>query len=226
MKYTLCEALMWRALTPDMFRWLKEHRPGWNVRALKRKAKKAYREMAARTPDIGSLRQNSLRICLSGGMVWLSTYEAAEGAMDEECFAGMVLASMESPLVKGAFQKKELFTAEAQRRRAESAQRGNASSHSPFNWKTEVVPGRDPDECTIFYRQCGLCALGRQEGLLALVPQMCVLDVLSVEWMGGVLYRSKTLATGGDCCDFYVCRKGSKWHAEREGRAWAQTPPS
>lgn len=48
---------------------------------------------------------------------------------------------------------------------------------------------------------------------------MCVLDTLSVEWMGGVLYRTKTLAGGGDCCDFYMCKKGSKWDAERGGTA-------
>lgn len=128
----------------------------------------------------------------------------------------MVLVSMETPLVKGAFRKKALFTAKAQQKRAENAAKGNAISDSPFNWNTEVIPGRDTDECTILYRKCGLCALGRQEGLLHLVPHMCALDILSVEWMGGVLYRTETLAAGGDCCDFYVCKKGSKWDLERQ----------
>lgn len=211
MRYTYCETLMWHALTPAIFRWLGGQKPDWDLRALKREAKKRYRQMAARTPDIGGLSQNSLRICLSGGMVWLSVYQAAEGNMGEDCFAGMVLASMETPLVKGAFRKKKMFTAEAQKKRAESAQIGNALSDSPFNWKTEVILGRDTDEYTILYRQCGLCALGRQEGLSHLVPYMCALDIRSVEWMGGVLYRTETLATGGDRCDFYMCKKGSRW---------------
>lgn len=219
MKYSYCETLMWHAMTPSMFRWLKGQKPDWDSSKLRREAKKIYRQMTARTPDIGALSQNSLRICLSGGMVWLSVYEAAAGKMDEDCFAGMVLASMEAPLIKSSFQRKELFSAQAQKKRLEKAKSGNAVSDSPFNWNTEVILGRDADECTILYRQCGLCALGRQEGLLHLVRHMCVLDILSVEWMGGVLYRTKTLATGGDCCDFYVCRKGSKWEAERnEGR--------
>lgn len=219
MKYTCCEALMWHALTPAMFRWLKERKPDWDLPALKRAAKKRFRQMAERTPEIGSLSKNSLRICLSGGMVWLSVYEAAGGNMDEDCFAGMVLASMETPLVKGSFRKKELFTAKAQKKRAANAQKGNAASDSPFNWKTEVLPGRDADECTLLYHQCGLCALGRQEGLLHLVPHMCVLDIRSVEWMGGVLYRTQTLATGGDCCDFYVCKKGSQWDRMKRAEA-------
>lgn len=33
---------------------------------------------------------------------------------------------------------------------------------SPFQWDTEVILGRDAEEYTIIYRQCGLCALGRQ----------------------------------------------------------------
>lgn len=49
-----------------------------------------------------------------------------------------------------------------------------------------------------------------------LVPYMCTLDVKSVEWMGGVLYRTKTLAAGGDCCDFYICRKDSKWDRQKQ----------
>jgi len=215
MNYTICETLMWQALTPMMFRWLKQREPGWDLSALKRNAKRIYKQMANRTPEIGSLSKNSLRICLSCGMVWLSVYEAADGKMNEDCFAGMVRASMEAPLVKKSFQKKELFTREAQKKRADNAKKGNAASASSFNWNTDVILGRDADECTILYHQCGLCALGRQEGLMHLVPHMCVLDILSVEWMGGVLYRTKTLATGGDCCDFYICRKGSKWDAER-----------
>lgn len=216
MNYTICESMMWHAMMPSMLRRLKRQEPDWNMAALKRDAKKIYREMTARTPDIGPLSKNSLRICLSGGMVWLSVYEAADGKMSDECFGGMVLAGMEAPLVKASFRKKELFTIEAQKKRAQNAKKGNLLSDSPFNWKTEVILGRDADEYTILYHQCGLCALGRQENLLRLVPYMCVLDTLSVEWMGGVFYRTTTLAEGGDCCDFYMCRKGSGWDEEKK----------
>ncbi|MDO4331302.1 MAG: L-2-amino-thiazoline-4-carboxylic acid hydrolase [Eubacteriales bacterium] len=218
MKYTVCETLMWHALTPALFRWLGTQNPEWDIAGLKRKAKRIYIEMATRTPEIGSLRNNSLRICLSGGMVWLSVYEAADGKMSEECFSGMVEASMDAPLVKGSFKSKAktVFTLEAQQKRADNARKGNALSDSPFNWNTEVILGRDADEYTINYRRCGLCALGHQEGLFHLVPYMCALDIMSVQWMGGVLYRTKTLATGGDCCDFYICRKGSVWDRQKQ----------
>lgn len=217
MKYTYCETLMWHALTPAMFSYLAKREPAWNMAVMKKQAKNIYKEMVQRTPDIGSLKENSLRICLAGGMVWLSVYEASEGKMSEECFAGLVEAGMEAPLVRKSFEgkAKTAFTPETQRKRADNAVRGNAISDSPFNWNTEVILGRDADEYTINYHRCGLCALGRQEGLLRLVPYMCILDIKSVEWMGGVLYRTKTLAEGGDCCDFYICRKGSEWDLEK-----------
>lgn len=218
MKYTFCEKLMWHALTPTLFQWLKRREPGWDLPALKRESKRIFGEMVERTPEIGSMKENSLRVCLSAGIVWLSVYEAAGGRMDEACFGEMVQASMEAPLVKGSFRAKAkiAFTRKAQQKRAENAKRGNARADGPFHWKAEVELGRDADEYTIRYSQCGLCALGKQEGLERLIPYTCALDILSVAWMGGVLYRTKTLATGGDCCDFYICRKGSKWEKERE----------
>lgn len=220
MKYTYCEMLMWYALTPAMFRYLMKKEPAWDTAAFKKRTKQIYKEMVHRTPEIGSLKENSLRICLAGGMAWLSAYKAADGKMSEERFAGMVASSMESPLVKKSFESKAktAFTLEAQKRRAANAAKGNAQPGGEFNWNTEVILGRDADEYTIIYRRCGLCGLARQEKLFHLLPHMCVLDIKSVEWMGGVLYRTKTLAEGGDCCDFYICRKDSKWDIEKKKR--------
>ena len=139
--------------------------------------------------------------------------------MSEKCFEGMVSASMRSPLVVTAFRgkAKTAFTLKAQYKRAATASLADAD-RNPFQWNAEVIFGRDAEEYTILYHQCGLCALGRQEGLPHLVPYLCALDTMSVDWMGGRLYRAKTLAAGGDCCDFYICKKGSRWDKERQGK--------
>ena len=215
MKYTYCERFMWHIIAPASLRFLSEQ--GWDVSKLKKKAKAIYRQIAARTPGIGGLTGNSLHICLVAGMIWLSIYEAAEGKMGEECFGNLVVAGMESPMVKASFtgKAKTAFTWTAQQKRAAKAVRDNAAPGGPFNWQAEVILGRDAEEYTILYHQCGLCALGRQEGLPQLVPYLCALDTLSIDWMGGKLYRTKTLASGGDCCDFCICKKGSKWDRER-----------
>lgn len=80
-----------------------------------------------------------------------------------------------------------------------------------FNWITGIIHGRDQNECRTNYRQRGLCAPGKQEHHEDLISYMCEMDYISVELMGGVLHRTGTLATGASCCDFYVCKKGSKW---------------
>ena len=216
MRYTCCERLMWQIIAPASLRYLSEQ--GWDTPSLKRRARTIYRQMVKRTPDIGGLTGNSLHICLVAGMIWLSIYEAAEGKMGEDCFGSMVVAGLESPMVKASFimKAKSAFTLAAQQKRADKAARDNAAPGGAFNWRSEVILGRDAEEYTILYRQCGLCALGRQEGLSQLVPYLCALDTLSINWMGGALYRTKTLATGGDCCDFYICKKNSKWDREKE----------
>ena len=83
-------------------------------------------------------------------------------------------------------------------------------------YPTANSTGRDADEYTINYHRCGLCALGKQEHLEELIPYMCAMDFISADLMGGVLYRTGTLAEGAEKCDFYVCKKDSKWDKERK----------
>ena len=219
MTYTYCETAMWHIMMPAAFRYLSETEPDWDIPALKRRSKQIYRQIVSRTPDIGSMTKNPLRVCMTGGMLWLSVYEAAEGNMSEEHFEGMVNASMKVPLVQKSYRNKAkiAFTLKAQKKRMAFAARTDAADN-PYQWDAEVILGRDTDEYTILYHQCGLCALGRQEGLSHLVPYMCALDTMSIDWMGGVLYRTKTLAAGGDCCDFYICKKDSRWDKERQAK--------
>lgn len=114
MKYTCCERLMWHIIAPASLRYLSKR--GWDAPSLKKKAKMIYRQIVKRTPNIGGLTGNSLHICLVAGMIWLSIYEAAEGKMGEECFGNMVVAGMESPIVKASFTRKAkaAFTLAAQ----------------------------------------------------------------------------------------------------------------
>ena len=218
MRRSVCETMIWFAMAPAAFRYLSKAEPGWDIPGLKQKTRETYRQMIDRTPDIGTLAENPLWVCLAAGMLWLSVYEATQGKMREERFEEMVIASMNAPPVKASFTSKgkRAFTRKAQEKRAADAVRANAAPCGGFNWRAEVILGRDADEYTILYRQCGLCALGQQEGLSHLVPYMCALDTLSFDWMGGRLTRTQTLASGGEQCDFYICRKGPEWDKERQ----------
>ncbi|MCD7949590.1 MAG: L-2-amino-thiazoline-4-carboxylic acid hydrolase [Erysipelotrichaceae bacterium] len=167
--------------------------------------------MVERTPDIGSFLKNPLRISLSGGIVWLSVYDAMNGKMNNDEFGEMVKTTMKASLIQKAFGGKNPFNKEYQKKKVKKDKIANSMSDSEFNWKTETISGRDANEYTTNYHQCGLCALGRQEHHEDLIPYMCEMDFISVELMGGVLHRKGTIATGSKMCDFYVCKKGSKW---------------
>ena len=68
MTYTYCERLMWAAIAPAAFRYLARQELGWDISALKQRSRQIYRQMVSRTPDIGSMMENPLRVCLTGGI--------------------------------------------------------------------------------------------------------------------------------------------------------------
>ena len=65
MNYTYCERLMWVAIAPAAFRYLARQELGWDISALKQLSKQIYRQMVSRTPDIGSMMENPLRVSVS-----------------------------------------------------------------------------------------------------------------------------------------------------------------
>lgn len=211
MKYTYCEELIWHAMKKSIIDFFSKKHQIWNIKLLKINTKKRYKQIIAELPDIGSLRKNSLRVCLSSATLWLAFYESCEEKIKDEEFGEMVKATMTSPLIVKAFSSKKPFTKEAQLQKEKNVKRDNEASNSEFNWKTEFIKGRDENEYTIVYRKCGICALAKKLNHPELVKYMCVLDIISIDMMGGILCRTKTLAKGKDCCDFYICKKGSKW---------------
>lgn len=211
MKNSLCEKIMWYALSPTIFQFIKQYWKNIDIKNVKRISKNNYKDMIKRTPDIGSLRKNPLRVCLTSGILWLSIYDAMEGKMNQEQFGEMVSATIEAPMLKKNFQKQKAFDIKTQKKKIEKNKIANAASDSEFNWSTELILGRDENEYTVIYHRCGLCTLGKQEYHEELIPYMCKMDYETIAMMGGVLKRKGTIATGADCCDFYVCKKGSKW---------------
>lgn len=211
MKYTFCEKMLWFTMNKTITEFFKTNHPNWNLKLLKNKAKNRYKEIISNLPNIGSMTENSLRLCLSGGALWLAFYETCEEKIENEEFGKMVEASMKAPIIVKTFSAKKPFTKEAQIKKEKAVKRDNEASNSEFNWKTEFIKGRDEEEYTIIYRQCSIWALAKKIGHLELVKYMCALDILSVDMLGGVLHRTQTLAEGKECCDFYICKKDSHW---------------
>ncbi|MFP5521505.1 L-2-amino-thiazoline-4-carboxylic acid hydrolase [Peptococcus simiae] len=211
MKKTACEKILWLALAPSSLAFIRKAWKDIPLRQVKKQAKANYTAMVNRTPDIGPYRANPLRLCLAGGMVWLSIFDAMDGKMTSEDFGKMIQSTLEASWLKALLSRQNRFSRRAQEKSYRQTLRANAASDSAFNWQAEVRLGRDENEYTMIFHQCGLCALGRQEGHEDLIPYMCQLDFAMIDLAGGCLKRTGTLATGADCCDFYIYKKGSKW---------------
>ena len=89
---------------------------------------------------------------------------------------------------------------------------------SSYNWQAHYKQGKVDEEFTLYYTRCGLCQLARERGHLDLLPVMCLTDYIMFEAMGVILHRDKALASGDDCCHYYMTKPGSgaekRWQEE------------
>lgn len=76
MKNTICEKMMWSAMTPAIFKYIAVHCIDTDTSRVKKVSRKNFKDMLARTPDIGGFMKNPLRICLSGGIIWMAFQRA------------------------------------------------------------------------------------------------------------------------------------------------------
>lgn len=208
MKYSYLERILWTSLSKTVFAFLDEKMPGINMKAFKKASKRQFKEIISRTPYIGSVIQNPLAFCLSGGCLWIAVWKASPVAMDETLFRDMVLATIKAPILHKIFSRGDAFSEKAIAKKMASAEKSMACT-GEYDWRYRMIPGKDVTEYTVEYLNCGLCALGRQENCVHLIPHMCELDYANIELMGGLLDRTQTLAQGGSMCDFHITKMQS-----------------
>ncbi|MBR1863220.1 MAG: L-2-amino-thiazoline-4-carboxylic acid hydrolase [Ruminococcus sp.] len=70
------------------------------------------------------------------------------------------------------------------------------------NWVVDVLPKCEEYDLGYDYHECGICKICRDEGCFELAKYLCRLDFIMADMMGADLVRTKTIAEGGDMCDF------------------------
>lgn len=53
---------------------------------MKKKSRRIFADMTVRISGMGAFTKKTLRISLAGGMIWLSAYQAMDGAMSHRQF--------------------------------------------------------------------------------------------------------------------------------------------
>ncbi len=212
MKYTLIDRLMWHFMQGTCYRVLQEECPKWDYRLLRKEARKRFREIVLSTPSIGSYRQNSLKKNLNGGMVWFAIYETARerygSQMSLPLYEKMCRASISMPMMLRMASKTKPFTRKYQEGMIKRSERENRID-SHYNWQASYKQGKTDEEFTLYYTRCGLCELARKRGHLDILPAMCKTDYITFKAMGVILHRDKTLASGDECCHYYMTKPGS-----------------
>ena len=146
-------------------------------------------------------------------MVWFAIYETAKerygSQMSLPLYEKMCRASIAMPMMLRMARMTKPFTRKFQESMMKRSERENRID-SPYNWQAHYKQGKVDEEFTLSYTRCGLCELARKRGHMDLLPVMCKTDYITFEAMGAILHRNKTLASGDDCCLYYMTKPRSE----------------
>lgn len=219
MKIGIIDKVVFAVVANTSVKELRKEHPEWKACAIRKNARPRFIKMLKDTPEIGSYRQNCLKICLTGGAVWFSIFEAVEelyGRMSDELYSRMCNATYTIPVMARKYRKMPFFDAKFQDKYADKMGKV-LKVKSDSNWTPNYGKGA-PDYSTMRFTTCGLCALTNRTGHKDILPIMCSTDYTVAKLMGVNLHRDKTLATGDACCDYLYTRPGSEieksWQAE------------
>ena len=205
MKYGFLGGFIKFAFAKTAFEYMEKAIPDMDAAAYKRRVLREYRAIVARTPGIGSMKDNMFVMTMYAAAFVIALYKEADGGLDEEKLKGLVRAVAFCPLMVRAKQGKSAFTEKEIAARTKQAQwsRDHIEEY-PMNWYYyfKTVPGKD--EYYITHKQCGICKLTKQEGCEAITKHLCMMDYYTFEMQGAVLDRTKTLGWGDDEYNFHL----------------------
>ena len=208
MKYGIMGGFIRFAFAKTAFGYIEKELPEIDMRSYKKRVLKEYKAIVARTPGIGSMKDNMFVVTMYAGAFLIALYKEADGSLDEEKLKGFVRAAAYCPLMVKAKQGKSAFTEkEIETRTRQSKWSRDHIKEYPMNWfyYFETVPGKD--EYYITHKQCGICKLTEQEHCEEITKHLCMMDYYTFEMQGAVLDRTKTLGYGDDECNFHLMSK-------------------
>lgn len=174
--------------------------------AIKRRTTEEFKSMVERTPGIGGVGLTSDLV----GACYFFSMAKADPDMTPELMNDIVDKSIQSSFMQKAHEGKRkkgtLFSDKVQDRKVQEAAESQTANYE-MGWKFTYEKGVNEFHCT--YTKCGICTLAKKEHMERFLPCMCRMDYGTYDMVGAELIRTKTLAAGDECCNFYVRRKAS-----------------
>lgn len=173
--------------------------------SLIQKTDSVYRNMLNRADDIG--KDNPMASNLYEGLLFLALWEAADGKISTDDLREITRAVMQFPAMKvvGLFVNANRSGLE----KLEKKMHKNAEwlevhpQYKGVSWDFNFDKTKHSEGFYYHFTRCPLNDFARREGYLEVLPVMCEIDLLSAELMHAKLIRKQTLASGGDCCDYW-----------------------
>lgn len=164
-----------------------------------------YRDMLNRADDIG--KDNPMASNLYEGLLFLALWEAADGKISVDDLREITRAVMQFPDMKlvGLFVNANRSGLE----KLEKRMHKNAEwlevhpQYKGVSWDFNFDKTKHSEGFYYHFTRCPLNDFARREGYIEVLPVMCEIDLLSAELMHAKLIRKQTLASGGDCCDYW-----------------------
>ncbi len=173
--------------------------------SLIQKTDAVYRDMLNRADDIG--KDNPMASNLYEGLLFLALWEAADGKISVDDLREITRAVMQFPAMKlvGLFMNANRSGLE----KLEKRMHKNAEwlevhpQYKGVSWDFNFDKTKHSEGFYYHFTRCPLNDFARREGYIEVLPVMCEIDLLSAELMHAKLIRKQTLASGGDCCDYW-----------------------
>jgi hypothetical protein len=208
MKYGFLGAFIKFAFAKTAFGYIEKEMPEIDLPSYKKRVISEYKAIVARTPGVGSMKDNMFVMTMYCGAFAIALYKSADGKMDEEKLKGLIRTLSYCQLMRKAKEGKSAFTEKEIANRSKQAKWSrNHIDEYPMNWYYyfETVPSKD--EYYITHKQCGICKLTKQEHCEEITKYLCMMDYYTFEMQGAVLDRTKTLGYGDDECNFHLMSK-------------------
>ena len=164
-----------------------------------------YRDMLNRADDIG--KDNPMASNLYEGLLFFALWEAADWKISVDDLREITRAVMQFPAMKlvGLFVNANRSGLE----KLEKRMHKNAEwlevhpQYKGVSWDFNFDKTKHSEGFYYHFTRCPLNDFARREGYIEVLPVMCEIDLLSAELMHAKLIRKQTLASGGDCCDYW-----------------------
>ena len=195
----------WKMIIPLVKKDLVRHFGKEEAASLIQKTDVVYRDMLNRAYDIG--KDNPMASNLYEGLLFFALWEAADGKISVDDLREITRAVMQFPAMKlvGLFVNANRSGLE----KLEKRMHKNAEwlevhpQYKGVSWDFNFDKTKHSEGFYYHFTRCPLNDFARREGYIEVLPVMCEIDLLSAELMHAKLIRKQTLASGGDCCDYW-----------------------